>query len=66
MMEPMSSRKRMFYFVFFAILFVIAVPSVIFHALGYRFDYVDSLISERGGMYVYSQIPGTKIYVNEY
>lgn len=64
-MEPMSSRKRMFYFVFFAILFVIAVPSVIFHALGYRFDYVDSLISERGGMYVYSQIPGTKIYVND-
>tara|TARA_B100001540_G_C15747456_1_gene615235 strand:+ start:239 stop:1114 length:876 start_codon:yes stop_codon:yes gene_type:complete len=55
----------MFYFIFFVVLFIVAVPTVIFFAMGYRFDFTQNLVSERGGLYVFSQVPGTEIYVND-
>lgn len=65
-MEPMSKTKRRIYFVLFSILFVIATPLVIFYAMGYRFDFAKGfLVTERGGIYVYSETPGTEIYVND-
>lgn len=65
-MEPMSKTKRRVYFVFFLLLFLVATPLVIFYAKGYHLDLKDGfLVTERGGIYVYSEMPGTKIYVND-
>ena len=62
----MSRKKRWFYFLLFLGLFVVITPMVILYAAGYRLDSLKNLvISERGGMYVYSQIPGTGIYVDD-
>lgn len=62
----MSKTKRRAYFVVFALLFVVVTPLVIFYAMGYRFGFIDTLnITERGGVYVHSSIPGTEIYLND-
>lgn len=65
-MKPMSKTKRRIYFVGFAILFFVLTPLVILYAMGYRFGFIDTFtVSERGGVYVHSSIPGTEIYVND-
>lgn len=64
-MRPLSPTKRRVYFIIFLTLFVIAVPVVIIYAVGYRVDFVESLIlTERGGVYVYTPVAGVNIHVD--
>lgn len=63
-MTPLSSKKRWFYFIFFTVIFVLAVPAIILYATGYRYDIVKALFEKRGGIYVYSAEPGTRIYLD--
>ncbi|MCI5108482.1 MAG: hypothetical protein MRY49_01385 [Candidatus Pacebacteria bacterium] len=65
-MKPLSPTRRRIYFIVFAVLFVVAVPIVITYAVGYRLDFVESLIlTERGGIYVYTPLAGVDIYVDD-
>ncbi len=64
-MRPMSKTKRRIYFVLFFILFLLVTPLVILYALGYRFDFAQRIVvTERGGVYVYTSLPGTNIYID--
>lgn len=64
-MRPMSKTKRRIYFVLFFILFLLVTPLVILYALGYRFDFAQRVVvTERGGVYVYTSLPGTNIYLD--
>lgn len=61
----MSKTKRWTYFGVFFVLFLILTPIVILYAMGYRFEFAQKfLITERGGIYVYTSIPGTEIYID--
>lgn len=33
--------------------------------MGFRFNFDEGVVSERGGIYVYSSIPGTEVYIND-
>jgi len=63
-MGPLSHRKRVIYFIAFVLIFFVATPIVVLFASGYRYNFVDSLFVKKGGIYVYSAEPGTKIYLN--
>jgi len=65
-MKPMSHTKRRVYLLGFSILFFILTPLVIFYAMGYRFGFVEKfVVTERGGVYVQTSIPGTDIYLDD-
>ena len=60
----MSETKRWTYFVVFLVVFLVMTPIVILYAMGYRFEFAQKfLVTERGGVYVYASVPGTKIYI---
>jgi hypothetical protein len=64
-MDPLSRKKRLFFFVFFSLIFFAIVPLFIFYAEGYRFNLKDAVrIRETGGIYVSTDQSGIEIYIN--
>lgn len=66
-MKPLSQTKRRIVFFLSLTLFVLAVPISVFYAIGYRFDFSESLtnIKSVGGMYVRNDTPDTLIFIND-
>jgi len=64
-MKPLSKNKRRGYLFFFFLVFIIATPSFIFQAKGYRLNWGDVLnISQTGGLYINTDQSGIEIYLN--
>lgn len=57
-----SYKKRLIYFIFFALLFIVTIPILTLYSFGYTFDETLGLIS-RGGIYVYVSEPNTSIFI---
>ena len=58
----MRTQKRFFYFALFIALFVIVIPFIVLHSMGYSFTSDAPL---RGGIYVFSPESGSKIYIDD-
>lgn len=65
--EPLSPRHRLVVFLLSIFLFVTLVPLLVFYAIGYRFDFKDSLhnIKSVGGLYLTSQADGLALYLDD-
>lgn len=64
-MDPLSRKKRTFYFVILFFIFIIFAPLFILDARGYAFNFKDVIkISQTGGLYIDTDQSGLEIYVN--
>ena len=65
--EPLARSQRKFVFFSLIAIFVIAVPAFVFHAIGYRYDFLNptSSIISTGALYVTVPVSSAQIYVNE-
>lgn len=65
----MTRKTRTFLFIFFVLLFAIAVPSLVFYAQGYRVNWPlepgKNLVVMTGGLYVETTPKQASIYVND-
>lgn len=62
-MPPMSRKVRFAYFIFFAVVFVVAIPVVSLYASGYRLGENFSLV-KMGGVYVHTSQNGARLSLN--
>jgi hypothetical protein len=64
---PLARSKRTFLFVTLFLIFVIAVPLFVFHAIGYRYDFfsTDRGIISTGALYVTVPHATAQIYLND-
>lgn len=65
--QPLSRRHRTIIFTLSVLLFVTAVPLMVFYAIGYRFDFTDDVTNIRavGGLYISAPVDETEIYLDE-
>jgi len=65
--QPLSRTHRKIVFILAIVLFSCTVPVLVFHAMGYRFDFSssDTNFKKVGGMYVSSDIDDVGIYVDD-
>ena len=64
-MKPLSSKRRKISLITLLILFIIIVPILVSYASGYRFSFDDLGFSKTGGVFIHSDLSGTKVFVNE-
>ncbi|OIP77184.1 MAG: hypothetical protein AUK16_02370 [Parcubacteria group bacterium CG2_30_44_11] len=65
--QPLPRAQRRLVFIFLIILFVVAMPLLVFYAIGYRFDFSDGglhNIMSVGGMYVNTEAENVSIYID--
>lgn len=62
-MQPMPIKKRRLYFLFFFVVFIIAIPTLLLYTSGYRLS-SDFRLVKTGGIYVSVPVSGALIYVN--
>lgn len=62
-MKQLSRRRRRFYFLTLALIFVVVIPLLILYSMGYRLSDARSLIST-GGIYVHSNVGDMEVKVN--
>lgn len=65
--KPLSQNKRRVVFGLSLLLFACAVPVFVLYAIGYRFDFNDTLttIKSVGGMYIRSDVANTEMFIND-
>lgn len=65
--EPLSQNQRRFIFITAIVVFFTLVPLLVFYAIGYRFDFVDTEqnIKAVGGMYIGAPANEVQIFVDE-
>ncbi len=61
----MTRRARRIIFYLFLIAFIILVPTIIFYALGYGFDFEKKTIVATGGIYLKSYPSKAEIFIND-
>lgn len=64
-MKPLSIKKRRFYLIAFALLFLIVIPLLILYATGYRFTDTLNLI-RTGGIFVSVPESGSEAYIDNF
>src|SRR3989344_2039740 len=64
-MKPLSIKKRRFYLIVFALLFLIVIPLLILYATGYRFTDTLNLI-RTGGIFVSVPESGSEAYIDNF
>lgn len=64
-MKPLSKKSRTISLIGLFILFIIIVPFLVFYASGYRFSFDDFGFSKTGGIFIHSDLSGTKIFLDE-
>ena len=64
--QPLSHRRRQVIFILSLVAFAVAVPLLVFYAIGYRINIFDQAhsIQSVGGMYVSADAPNIAIYVD--
>jgi len=63
-MSPKTSRKkRIVYFILFAVFFLVCIPILILYSMGYTIDSSTFGLSGRGGIYVLVAEPYVNIYI---
>jgi hypothetical protein len=65
-LPPLPEKKRRFIFLSMVLAFAIAVPVLVFYAIGYRFDFTEDLLNFKavGGMYIISDAEDVLIAVD--
>jgi hypothetical protein len=63
MMEPLSKRRRLFYFFSFILIFFALIPVVVLYSDGYHFG-AGGKLEQTGGIYVYGGEAGARIYMD--
>jgi hypothetical protein len=65
--QPLSYQARSRFFLAVMAIFVLAVPFLIFYAIGYRFDFSEDLtnITSVGGMFVSSDLDEVTMYIDD-
>lgn len=65
--EPLARSQRKLLFYTLIVIFMIAVPVFVFHAIGYRYDFFNptSSIISTGSLYVTVPVSSAQIYVND-
>lgn len=66
-LPPLTKQHRHFVFLAAVAAFVIAVPTMVFYAVGYRFDFSESFynIKSVGGLYISSPVSDANIFVDD-
>ncbi len=66
-LPPLSEKNRRRFFISLVLIFSIAVPLMVFYAIGYRFDFNGDIqnIKAVGGLYIASGISDGVMYVDE-
>ena len=65
MPHEISRKRRILYFSFFSLLFVVCIPIIILYSLGYAIDSTTLGLTSRGGVYVLVTEPGITIYIGD-
>lgn len=65
--ETLSYQKRNLFFWFLVIVFLVALPSLIFYTTGYRLQFEDESTSivTTGGMYITTNILDVEVYIDD-
>lgn len=65
--QPLPFKRRRVVFILSLLAFAIAVPTFVFYAVGYRFDFSNEIRNIRavGGMYISAQVEDIAIYVDD-
>ncbi len=65
--DPLPQKHRRFVFVFMLVAFLLALPVLIFYALGYRYNYFAEypVITATGGIYIASNDDEAEVFLNE-
>lgn len=65
-LPPLPQKKRRFIFLLMVVAFLVAVPVMVFYAVGYRFDFSEEEYDFKavGGMYITSPYGESNIYVD--
>jgi len=65
--QPFPYNRRRYLFIFLFLIFLVALPSFMFYAIGYRFDFSGEIrnIISTGGIYVTAQNNDVDIYLDE-
>lgn len=65
--ELLSLKKRKQFFLLLCLIFIIALPAMIFYTTGYRLDFAnpDRTIVTTGGMYITTDNLGVDVYLND-
>lgn len=65
--QPLPFKQRRVAFMLTLLIFIIAVPTFVFYAIGYRFDFSNELrnIHAVGGMYISAEVDDIAIYVDD-
>jgi hypothetical protein len=61
-MKPMTIKKRRNYFYILLVIFLVLIPIIMFYTSGYRIK--NFKLVETGGIYIYSPVSGSIIYLN--
>jgi|AntAceMinimDraft_1070359.scaffolds.fasta_scaffold00509_3 hypothetical protein len=64
-MEPLSKKRRIISLSIFLAVFFICVPILFAYSSGYRFNIKDFRIVETGGIYIYSDLRDTRVFVDD-
>jgi hypothetical protein len=64
-MEPLSRKRRIISLVVFLLIFILCVPLLFAYSSGYRFNFSDFRIVETGGIYIYSDLRDTRVFMND-
>jgi len=65
-LPPLPEKNRRLIFLMMVLAFVIAVPAMVFYAVGYRFDFSEDIYNFKavGGLYINTAVSDSNIYVD--
>lgn len=66
--QPLSRRSRTIFFFLIVLIFVLAVPYLIFYAIGYRYQFsgeAEGTITRVGGVFVSSELDEVTMYIDD-
>ncbi|MEY2641030.1 MAG: hypothetical protein RL150_423 [Candidatus Parcubacteria bacterium] len=64
-MKPLSARRRNVSMLGLLLIFLIGAPFLIAYSTGYRFSWEKFSFVETGGVFIYADLPGTRVFIND-
>jgi len=64
-MTPLSYKRRLFSLIGLGLVFIIGVPLLWAYSTGYRFDAEQFRFVETGGVFIHSNLSGSRIFIDE-
>jgi hypothetical protein len=63
-MKPLSKKSRKIILIFLSVIFIIVAPILFLVSSGYRIDFKDFNFVKTGGIFIYSDLIGTKVFLD--